>query len=312
MISFDAVTDHVAGPAGRLAVVDHGGSGPDVLLLHGANRNLMDWEILRPHLTGLRLVAMDLRGHGLSDNPPANDYGFDGLLADVDAVCKHFGLVSSTIVGHSLGGAIAVRCAATKRASGIVDLDGFSPGPARLYAGISEADVAQRRAAQMAMYERSAGPETLDEAGANVVLKQAAAMSQAFGWDPALVEAGMRRSLDPDRLGGYHRHPPPSAVRALMAPLEGWDMFADLSALTVPALIVQGGRMPPTSHMPPEQRELTEALVAGIDRELTPYRSVQGPVRAIRIESAGHMIHFDAPAEVAHQIRTFVEASVTR
>lgn len=312
MISFDAVTEHVVGPAGRLAVVDHGGSGPDVLLLHGANRNLMDWEVLRPHLAGLRLVAMDLRGHGLSGTPPHNDYGFDGLLADVDAVCKRFGLTSPVVVGHSLGGAIAVRCAATKRASGIIDLDGFSPGPARLYAGISEADVALRRAAQMAMYERSAGPETLDEAGANAVLKQAAAMSQAFGWDPSVVEAGARRSLVPDGQGGFERHPPPGAVRALMAPLEDWDMFADLSALTVPALIIQGGRVPPVSHMPPEQRELTEALVAGINRELAPYRAGQGLVRSIRLENAGHMVHFDAPAEVAHQITTFVEASTSQ
>ena len=146
MLPYDAVTEYVAGPVGRLAVVDHGGPGPDVLLLHGANRNLMDWEALRPHLGGLRLVAMDLRGHGLSDKLPTNDYEFDGLLADVDAVCDRFGLTSPIIVGHSLGGAIAVRCAATKRASGIVDLDGFSPGPPRLYTGISEVEVTRRRA----------------------------------------------------------------------------------------------------------------------------------------------------------------------
>ncbi|MDH6126164.1 alpha/beta fold hydrolase [Kitasatospora sp. GP82] len=74
--------DTVEGPAGRIAVVDHGGDGPDVLLLHGATRTLLDWEAVRPHLPGLRLVAMDLRGHGRSDTPADGDYGWAGQPAD--------------------------------------------------------------------------------------------------------------------------------------------------------------------------------------------------------------------------------------
>jgi pimeloyl-ACP methyl ester carboxylesterase len=133
-------------------------------------------------------------------------------------------------------------------------------------------------------------------------------MSQAFGWDASVIESGARRSLAPDGQGGFLRRPAPAAIRALMAPLENWDMFADLAALTTPSLILQGGRMPPVHHLPPEQRELTEALVAGINRELAPYR-MEGPVRAIRLEDAGHMLHFDAPAEVARHIRTIAESS---
>ncbi|NBE94767.1 alpha/beta fold hydrolase [Nonomuraea sp. KC401] len=59
----------IDGPAGRLAVTDHGGHGPDVVLIHGANRSPLDWEPLRRHLPGARLVAYDLRGHGRSDAP---------------------------------------------------------------------------------------------------------------------------------------------------------------------------------------------------------------------------------------------------
>ena len=40
----------VDGPAGSLAVVDHGGDGPDVVLLHGANRTLRDWTPVLDHL----------------------------------------------------------------------------------------------------------------------------------------------------------------------------------------------------------------------------------------------------------------------
>ena len=161
------------------------------------------------------------------------------------------------------------------------------------------------------MYETAAGPDRMDEAAAKAVLQQAAAMSQAFGWNASVVEASARRSLRPDGHGGYWRCPPPGAIRALIAPLEGWDMFEELAALSVPALVLQAGRMPPVQHLPHEQRELTEALVAGINRELAPYRN-EGAVQAIRLEAAGHMLHFDAPAEVARYIRVFVESSTAQ
>src|SRR3954452_12669312 len=72
MIDAQHRTAVVSGSAGEIAVVDHGGDGPDVVLLHGAHRSLLDWEAVRPFLTGMRLVAYDLRCNGRSD-PPADD-----------------------------------------------------------------------------------------------------------------------------------------------------------------------------------------------------------------------------------------------
>jgi pimeloyl-ACP methyl ester carboxylesterase len=163
-----------------IAVLDHGGEGPDVLLLHGANRTALDWETVRPHLTGLRLVAMDLRGHG--------------------------------------------------------------------------------RSASVCSYE----------------------------WE--------------DHEG---RHLP-GELPALMAPLEGYDLFADVRGLRVPVLLAAGARTPGLAHLPQRVRELTGALVRGIGRALA---ALPDRIGVVRLESARHMVHLDEPARVGELIREFVEAS---
>lgn len=119
----------VTGPPGDLAVADHGGDGPDVVLCHGANRTLLDWERLRPHLTGMRLVSYDLRGHGRSDPPADEDYGWAAHLADLDAVTEALALENPRVIGHSLGGMIAL-CHGQRRPDcpGVVDLDGLGGG----------------------------------------------------------------------------------------------------------------------------------------------------------------------------------------
>ncbi|HEY2723332.1 MAG TPA: alpha/beta hydrolase [Pseudonocardiaceae bacterium] len=305
-IAFDHVTTFVDGPAGRIAVVDHGGEGPDVLLLHGANRTLLDWEPVRPHLPGLRLVAMDLRGHGRSDPPADDDYDWAGHFADVDAVLAAFDLRAPYLVGHSLGGTVAVRYAAAYGAAGVVDLDGFGGGVPSLYPGLSAAEVKRRRADQLAMYRQPAVGDRVDAAGAGALVTQARALADAFGWDRELAEAGARRAQVPDGDGRFALRPALRVLPALMAPLEGWDMFAELRSLTTPALVVQGGRIPPLDQLPAEQRELTEALFSGISREIDALRVADGPVAAVRLDDAAHMVHLDAPHAVAALVRDFI------
>jgi len=55
----------------ELAVRDHGGDGPDVLFVHGAQRTLEDWAPVLQHLPAIRAVAFDLRMHGGSGVPTA-------------------------------------------------------------------------------------------------------------------------------------------------------------------------------------------------------------------------------------------------
>lgn len=129
-----------------IAVRDHGGEGPPVLLLHGAGGDLSAWQTLAPQLNG-RALAVDLRGHGQSGDGP---WEWDAVLDDLDAVTDHFGLSAPAVVGHSLGGMLAGMWARRHPdCPAAVSLDGHRSAATRRenYAGLPaervEADLAR-------------------------------------------------------------------------------------------------------------------------------------------------------------------------
>jgi pimeloyl-ACP methyl ester carboxylesterase len=117
----------VAGPAGRL-LVDDGGTGPDVpvVLIHSLAGNRGQWT---PQLTHLRrtrrTVALDLRGHGRSEAPADRRYAPSDYAADVLRAMDACGIGRAVVVGHSLGGGVAVALAgsAPDRVAGLFFVD---------------------------------------------------------------------------------------------------------------------------------------------------------------------------------------------
>jgi epoxide hydrolase 4 len=85
------------------------GSGPLVVLMHGFPDFWFSWRHQIPALTKhFQVVALDLRGYNLSDQPAGvENYAMDKLVGDVAAVVAHFKQPRATIVGHDWGGAIA-------------------------------------------------------------------------------------------------------------------------------------------------------------------------------------------------------------
>jgi pimeloyl-ACP methyl ester carboxylesterase len=86
---------------------------PTILLVHGATVPHWEFDRLVPHLraTGLRVVRFDLFGHGLSDRPAVR-YRFDLFLGQALAVIDALRAKQPlTILGHSLGAAIAAALA---------------------------------------------------------------------------------------------------------------------------------------------------------------------------------------------------------
>ncbi len=100
---------------------DFGGTGPLMLLWHGAGCDLTSWETLVPFLTGFHVFAQDLPGHGRSR---LKVFTTGDALADTDAVIVELDLGPPAIAGHSLGGYLGLRYAATRMCSGWIGLDG--------------------------------------------------------------------------------------------------------------------------------------------------------------------------------------------
>lgn len=87
------------------------GEGPDVLLLHGAGASAHSFHRLMPHLPGCRLIAPDLPGQGFTRAGGLLRLGLDEMADDLTALCTDQGWRPAAIIGHSAGGAIALRMA---------------------------------------------------------------------------------------------------------------------------------------------------------------------------------------------------------
>lgn len=88
----------------RIHYLDHEGPEPPLILLHGltANAHVFDGLVAAGLSRYRRLVALDLRGRGRSDQPPSG-YAVAEHAADVIAVMDHLGLARAEVCGHSYG-----------------------------------------------------------------------------------------------------------------------------------------------------------------------------------------------------------------
>ena len=104
---------------------------PGVLLVHGLSNTAWSWAPVARRLHAVRrVVAMDLRGHGLSD-APTEGYDRQTLAADAEAVAEGSGLLADdgdrvVIAGHGFGAIVAAWTAASlgERCVGLVLVDG--------------------------------------------------------------------------------------------------------------------------------------------------------------------------------------------
>ena len=98
-------------PDVNVYVNDMNPAGRDpVLFLHGWPLSHAQFEYQYNALLdkGYRCIGVDMRGFGSSDKP-LNGYGYNRLADDVHAVISALGLMGVTLVGHSTGGAVAIR-----------------------------------------------------------------------------------------------------------------------------------------------------------------------------------------------------------
>jgi len=115
-----AETGRISTAHGEISYWDHAARGAEigvpVLFVHGnsACKEMFDRQEVAPFAEGRRLIAVDLPGHGQSDNAidPVATYAVDGFADAVLAVLKTLDIKRAVLVGWSLGGHIVLQMAA--------------------------------------------------------------------------------------------------------------------------------------------------------------------------------------------------------
>jgi pimeloyl-ACP methyl ester carboxylesterase len=89
------------------------GDGSDVVLIHGLATNHAFWrfDVLLSLAKAYRVTVYDLRGHGHSEMPKEG-YDSGHMVADLHHLLNHLHITKAHLVGHSLGGVIALHYAA--------------------------------------------------------------------------------------------------------------------------------------------------------------------------------------------------------
>jgi len=121
------------------------GTGPDVVLIHGFTSNLAMWIFsgLVARLSDrYRVTSYDLRGHGAS-SAPVQGYTSDRLADDLAELHDRLQLDPAYLIGHSLGGVVAMHAALRNPAkvAGIILSDSYFSGLATLEPNMANADV---------------------------------------------------------------------------------------------------------------------------------------------------------------------------
>ena len=137
---------------GKMAYDDSGNLSPSLIFLHGTGCDASDWIPVTERLPrNQRCVALDFRGHGQS-TVPTQPFTLGSLAEDVDHLANHLNLHDFVIVGHSLGGMVAMEVARhSSRVKGLVLLEGWTSlsfaGSAfdagRFYGSLSEIAIVQ-------------------------------------------------------------------------------------------------------------------------------------------------------------------------
>lgn len=112
---------------GEMAYSDTGGSGKPLLFLHGTGCDSADWVSVIERLPrDQRHITLDFRGHGLS-TVPTEPFALTHLAVDVLHLVHSIGIDKVILIGHSLGGMVAMEAAKrSTRVVGLILLEGWT------------------------------------------------------------------------------------------------------------------------------------------------------------------------------------------
>ncbi len=247
------------------------GDGPAVVILHGLFGSSTNWNrVARDLATDHLVVAMDLPNHGQSPHVERMDY--PAMAAAVAATMDHHGIPPATVVGHSMGGKVAMALALGDSdyvgrllVADIAPMAYGDHGHRRLLRALQRMDP-QR------LGSRNAANEALAE---------------------EIPEAGLRQFLLTNlesANGGFRWRIPLAALEAnlpVIADFPGWD-----ASYSGPTLFLHGER---SDYVPASAHDRIRALFPEAVIEALP--------------GAGHWLHAEQPEAFTRRLRRFLEAS---
>ena len=297
-------------PGERIHFLDWGGPAPiqetadgraggtpllaGVLLVHGLGGTAWAWTAASRRLRGaVRTVAVDLRGHGLSD-APTEPYDAATLAADIVAVVEGAGLVPMAgfgtdgggagarrvvLVGHGYGAIVAAWTAAAlgRRCAGLVLVDGGWQDVAR-ETGLSPSEW---------LRDIAEPPEVLRSMPAFLADRRA--------WDPSSWDADEERAARATvvevpagrLLPAIRPHAMGRSVEAIFA----YDPVATLATLDLPLVAAVAAD---------DEAGAKSAALAEVD--LARRAAGRSPIAVIRFPDDGHNLPRYRPAELAGAI----------
>ncbi|MGY1849134.1 MULTISPECIES: alpha/beta fold hydrolase [unclassified Blastococcus] len=259
------------------------GDGPPLLLLHGIGNNCQTWAGVIDRLAESHtVIAPDLLGHGDSDKP-RGDYSIAGYANGVRDLLAVLDVERATVVGHSLGGGIALQFAYQfpERCERLA-LVGSGGLGSELSAGLRAATLPGAELVVTALAGISGplriGLRAVDQLGALAGWRRVRDLAEAGDALLALQDAEARRAFLRTLRGAVD-------VRGQAVTALDRLYLAD----SVPMLVIWGGRDP---IVPAQHAE--------------PVRAAVPSARIEVFEDAGHWPHLDEPDRFCDVLLDFV------
>jgi pimeloyl-ACP methyl ester carboxylesterase len=280
----------VVEPGDRIHFLDWGGgdaggeSGPGTLLVHGLSNTAWSWTPVARRVRAARhVIAMDLRGHGLSD-APTEGYDPPTFAGDVLAVAEGSGLLTTpdehvVLAGHGFGAIVAAWAAAemADRCAGLVLVDG----------GWESIEAASGMDVDEFLRGLDEPPE--------VMRSMAAYLADREAFDPATWEADQERAaratVVETHAGKVVPSTRPHALEASVRAMFRYDPLATLAAVTAPVTALVAGH--------DETGERAAALAAASAARASANRS---RIQAASFDRVGHNLMRYRPDAVSAAI----------
>ncbi|PTV59198.1 alpha/beta fold hydrolase [Acinetobacter seifertii] len=247
---------------------------PAIVLVHGLDQNSIVWstfaEYLSPHYF---IVALDIRGNGLSAHAVFGNYQTERLCLDLHQVCTELSLSRFHLVGHSLGGKICLEYS-VRYSESVLSLVLVDSAPLLN-------DTVYRYLKQKYEYPTifTSAEEYKTYLRSNYLLCSDQDIERLAATNIRIIDGRILTNTDPLFL---------KTILCEQGILRSENVWSLLGQLAMPVLVIQGEL----------SSVLTNALVTQMKTHLPS-------LRFIKIPRAGHSIMLDQPEPLAKSLELF-------